>query len=267
MRREAGVIITFARPKYYRKAMQSLCKCHDTGFDWFVFQDHFDGYPERNDSASITEDAVNENIQITNASSLNIVQHKINERNRGINYQINQAMQLFENYDILYIFEDDLIVSPHYVNLLRRCSEQYPKIVSSFHNIKRIRKYRIPEHLHYMVEAKKPRLWGFYLTKQVWNVIKYSWEDYYYNTKNWCGYDVIFTPAIRKYTYGKFEPLVPRAYCIGVSGMTTNEHSWVNRKLDQQVTDIFYKRDRNLSNFTLIELKEIKHRIKEARNG
>ena len=174
----AGAIITFSRPQYYGKVLRSLENCENSNkIPWHVFQDGYKDLPKDDYGyKEVSEENINRNIQLTNNSKLNVVSHNINEYNRGVNFAFNSVTMLFGlGYDTIFIFEDDLIVSKYYLNLLYQCSIEYPDIVASFHSV-RIQLNRNPKIL-----AKCPaaRLWGFYLTRTVWNLIENDWINFY----------------------------------------------------------------------------------------
>jgi len=248
----AGVIITFSRPNYYKQLMTSLENAYDNDFDWFVFQDSIkNSLLPKDKKRFLNKELIEENISITKNSKLNIISNNVSENNIGVNSQINKAMDLFSDYKTLLIFEDDLVVSPFYLRLLKNCSKQYPNIVTTFHSIKKDN-IKIPEDLNVLRPAKLPRLWGFYLTRSAWDKFNHVWYGSYRPDLIVPYYDVIFTKAIRSYTDGKYEPVVSRAFNIGIDGiLSTNKKSWSMRKLNTQTAKIKYKEDTNLSEFIL----------------
>ena len=250
MKEFAGAIITFSRPNYYKQLMTSLENAVDNDFDWFVFQDGIENAKIRDGKERfLNKELVEKNIFITKNSKLNIKEHFISKNNIKINAQINKVITLFSDYKTLFIFEDDLVVSPYYLRLLKKCSIQYPNIVASFHSIK---KGKSPEQLKFLAKADAPRLWGFYLTRNVWDKFSSLWNNFYKKGVYAPFYDVIFTKFIRDHTEGKYEPLVSRAYNIGIDGiLSTNKVSWKKRCLDKQDKKIEYNEDKTLSGFIL----------------
>jgi len=224
MKNFAGAIITFSRPNYYKQLMTSLENAVDNNFDWFVFQDGVENAVIREGKEKfLNKDLVKENISITKNSKLNIKKHFISKNNIKVNAQINKAMKLFSDYKTLFIFEDDLIVSPYYLRLLKNCSIQYPNIVASFHST---RKSKAPDQLKFLVKSGTPRLWGFYLTRTVWDKFSILWDKFYKEDTYVPFYDIMFTKFIKEHTEGKYESLVSRAYNIGINGiLSTNEIS------------------------------------------
>ena len=253
MRKIAGVITTFGKPDYLDKSLTSLENCveQDT-IDWFIFQDGLKNHPKNKVGyVNITEDDINKNFSRCILSTLNIKEVVTEEENRGINYQINQALSLFDSYDTLFMFEDDLVVSPYYILLLKKCSEQFPDLVATFHSIG-IKNPNLDKHLSTLIKAKKPRMWGFYLTNFVWEKMKPDWVKRYSPQKRTPYYDVILTQLIRKHSKGKYQPLVSRAYNIGIDGiLSTNEVSWKHRSLHLQHKEITFENDSKPGKFTI----------------
>lgn len=258
MRKIAGVITTFARPEYYKQALDSLAKCQGVydNIDWYIFQDGLKNFPtNRVRYFKVAQKDVDKNIKVTLNHEFKFKHHYIEKVNRGINYQINRAFNLLEEgYDTLFVFEDDLVVSPYYINLLRNCSKQYPNIAVSFHSVSKAIVRQPTTKLHRLRKATAPRCWGWYLTKEVWDKIKHDWRKAYpaivRNRTPY--YDTKITQAIRKHTDGKYESVVSRAINVGVDGtLTMNKENWSKRFMNNQVTEYVYKADATLSDFKL----------------
>jgi len=256
MRKIAGAITTFARPKYYKQALDSLCKCKEVNknIDWYIFQDGIENYPEKYVRyKTLTRKDVEKNIMVTLDSKFPYLHHFINKENKGINYQMNRVFGLFEKgYDVIFIFEDDLVVSPYYIKLLKQCSKQYKNMSVTFHSVTE-GKLNKGKNLHRLRPAKRPRFWGFYLTKEVWKKIQPTWKQFYRKRRiRFPYYDPTLTQAIRKFTDGKYEPLVSRSYNVGVEGtLTMSESNWGGRGLEDQTKKIAFERDNTLNRFEL----------------
>jgi len=250
----AVAIITMCRWKYLDKCLSSLENCIGAEkFDWHFFQDNLEGYPESKTPYFLsTSEDIEKNIARIKSTTLPVTNLTINSKNEGVNNQINKVFNLFNEYERLFIFEDDLVVCRNYLRLLDRCSEQYPNVTASFHTV-RIKEPRIPQDLHKLEKASRPRLWGFYLTRDSWNSMKSGWKTRYDPDRRTPYYDTIVTQLIRKHTEGKYQPLVARAYNIGMNGLlTTNPSAWKSRKLDKQTYNIEYEQDDKLENFKLL---------------
>lgn len=255
MRKIAGAITTFARPDYYKQALDSLAKCDGVydGIDWYIYQDGLRNFPEdRVRYYNIKQEDVDRNIMITLDHEFEFLHHYVEKENRGINHQMNRIFNLFKKgYDVLFIFEDDLVVSPHYITLLRNCSKQHKDISVTFHSLPSSPNTRPLKSLHLLRPAKQPRCWGWYLTKEVWDKIGIVWEREYPHIKGRTPYyDTKITQALRRYAGGKYESVVSRAFNVGLDGtLTMNERNWKRRGLDRQTKRYIYQQDSSRTNF------------------
>lgn len=249
----AVAIISFCRPDYLDKCLSSLEKCNDVNlFDWHFFQDMLDGFPKSKvPYYGVKKSAIDKNIERIKNTTVPLTNLTINKKNEGVNHQINKIFKLFETYDKLFIFEDDLVVSNNYLRLLNRCSEEYPDIVASFHSLGK-KNPNLPGDLRKLKKSIKPRLWGFYMTKNSWDKIKKGWGKKYNPNRRTPYYDTTLTQLIKQHTKGKYESVVTRAYNIGVEGiLSSNKTSWKHRHLDRQNKRIHYPRDKGTKKFIL----------------
>jgi hypothetical protein len=252
MIKTAGVITTFARPAYLNRCLLSLENAEGQNeVDWYIFQDGLEGFPTNKVGYyNIFQEDIDENLERIYDSKLNIKVVEVSPINVGINSQMNKAFDLFNDYDRIFFFEDDIVVSKYYLKLLDKCSEQYPEAVVSFFSIG-IEKPTKKDY-NILIRSTKPRLWGFYMTSLVWEKMCDDWNKKFDETKRTPYYDVTLTRLIRKHSKGKYEPLVTRAYNIGKDGvLSTNEKSWIHRNLHKQKNKIEYKIDSKLNKFIL----------------
>lgn len=250
-----AVLFTFCRTDYLEQCLSSLENCKLANeINWHIYQDGLEGFPEQKGGyykySEKDLDAVEER---TSRTSLPVVEFARNENNKGINYQVNRAFQLFSDYDLLFFFEDDLVVSPYYLKLLWGLAEEQPNIIASFHSIG-ISNSPTPKRFRTMVKAAKPRLWGFSMTHVGWSKIQPAWEAHHNKKPRNPYYDVVVTQLARKHTKGKYEPQIPRAYNVGIEGiLSTHPGNWKDRKLDKQKKDIVFDGDAEIKDFILIK--------------
>lgn len=257
MKRIAGAMLTFCRPDYLNKAVGSLEKCIGADkIDWFFFQDALDGYPEyKTPYHSVKQEQIDSCIDRIKATTLPVKLHEINKINHGVNRQINKAFQLFNDYDRLFIFEDDLVVSKYYIRLLKVMSRENPMLMSTFHSIgdraKNDREFRV------MIRASKPRSWGFCLTRSAWDLMEPHWNKKYKERFDWDGYrtpyyDTVITQLARKYVGGKYMPKISRAFYVGQDGILSyNKGNWKKRGLHRQQKKIEYDIDKDIREFII----------------
>jgi hypothetical protein len=163
---------------------------------------------------------------------------------------MNKALHLLEEYDMVFFFEDDILVSKYYLRLLRTCAEQHPDIMGMFNGT--FGKPKQSRDMGLMVKAHKPRSWGFYLTRSVKDRFIGAWKDRYHPEKRTPYYDVIFTQTAKKRLKGKYFSKIARAKSIGIDGiLSTNEKSWRHRNLHNQPDIIEFDSDKNIGKFFL----------------
>ncbi len=255
MRKDIAVaMMTWARSEYLDKALTSLEKCDGADeYDYFFFQDGLMGGPPGK-RRGITQRMVARCIDRVKTTSLPVVEHRINKVNRGVSWQINSVFKLFEHYDTLFIFEDDLIVSKWYLRLLKQAAKELPNCVVSFHSIGKEYTGNKNE-LKILKGAKAPRSWGFNMTKQVWDKFQPIWQQYWYDTYRHGTrtpyYDTTLTRGLRKLKISKYVPLISRAYGVGIEGLTTNLANWEHRGLHTQQKRYQFLPDRRTQGFKL----------------
>ena len=249
----ASVICTFGRPEYYAKAMEAFERCEEAhDIHWFVYQDGLKGHPTfKPGYRSITEEILEVNRAITDGSSLPIIEHNVNKVNKGINYQMDKALKLIHDYDIVFFFEDDIIVSRYYLRLLRKCAEQHPGIMGMFNGLFEKPRPKTKD-MRIMLKAHKPRSWGFYLTSDARTKFYREWRNRHIRDRRNPYYDVVFTQTARKTLKGKYFSKIARAVSIGIDGvLSTDPNSWQKRNLHKQPTTIEYDTDETVRNFLL----------------
>lgn len=246
--RTAGVLFTFARYAYTAHTLLSLERQTEQ-VDWYVYQDALVGHPPKKFGyTKVDQWGVDAVAELVRSSTLPIQKFEQNDVNQGINYQVNKAFQLFESYDAVCFFEDDMIVSPHYVRLLKQFATEHPMVMATFHSLGDPDKNK----LHCMQHALKPRSWGFVLTRTAFNVIAPYWQAAFDAGPRNPYYDVVITHLARNYLYGKWQAVVPRAICVGQNGvLSTNPENWEKRGLHNQTKTYIYEEDATIGSFEL----------------
>jgi hypothetical protein len=116
----AGAIICFDKYDYTLQAVRSLEKSVEAeNIDWYVFQD---GMTNPLTGISYAEEKKLDLVRtIFNTSTLPIKHFEQSVGNGSIPQQKYKAHQVFEmgDYDTVFFFEDDLVVSKYYLRLLR----------------------------------------------------------------------------------------------------------------------------------------------------
>lgn len=265
MNKIAGALLVFRRPDYTEQVVRSLEKCKEVNdIDWYVFQD---GLKNRHTNRIYAEeDKWNEVANVINTSSLNIINFDRGVENLSIPGQKQKAHQLFNDYKLVYFFEDDLVVGKYYLRLLRVASEQLPDNIAMFFSVKK----GSPKTL---IRTNVARVWGYYMTRQVYNKIKSkynyfaeSWDnaDYNYRPKQKnLGklinhvrphlHDMAITSYCRSVGAYKLESMASRAIYIGRKGDLAykTDRLWTRNKMNRQSTRIEYPIDRKIKRFNI----------------
>ncbi|PNX46239.1 MAG: hypothetical protein BV457_08050 [Thermoplasmata archaeon M9B1D] len=262
----AGAIICFNRPDYTKQVLDSLEKCEESkDIDWYIFQDGITNPITGNSYAVEKEVKAVENIVLN--SNLPIKKFTQSETNISIPQQKYLAHQLFNEYDLTIFFEDDLVVSPYYIRLLLIMANQYPDKLGSLY-----RQRNRGNNLYRLEYYSGARLWGYYMSRDVYSKIEKEYTEYYnqikkidYNVR-WqtpnirkiftyptIMHDVTLTRVCRKVGARKLYPYISRATYIGKNGAIAyrSEKFWHKKGMHLQPSNIFYKEDKELKGFKL----------------
>jgi heptaprenylglyceryl phosphate synthase len=106
----ASAIMCFKRPDYLEQTIKSLENADESSeVDWFVFQDGAENKISGEVYATQSElDAV---ADVINTSTLPIKEFTQQDSNISPSQQRYLILSLLNEYDLVYVFEDDLIVS------------------------------------------------------------------------------------------------------------------------------------------------------------
>lgn len=115
----AACLFSYNRPRYLQQVLASLeGQVGAAGHDWFFYQDGplgpEDGPAVQECVKMLTDSALGGNMFVRDA-------------NVGIARQKLMAHSLFSAYDLVYFFEDDMIVSPFYMKLLGELHRGFPE--------------------------------------------------------------------------------------------------------------------------------------------
>lgn len=122
----AGIVFSFNRPQYLRQVLERLSLQTDTDLDWVVMQDQTDNRHSRIRHGRPEDVAAC--LRQIEAADLPRMKLILNDQNRGMGWQKWRAMKyVFEqnDYDCCICFEDDLLVSSHYVRIMRVLLKQF----------------------------------------------------------------------------------------------------------------------------------------------
>jgi len=261
----AGVVFSFRRPDYLIQTLESLEVAEESNdIDWYAFQDN--AYNTISDSTYATEDEISSSLSLLKKSSLNFKEIQVNKYNECIARQKHKAHKLFDSYEKVFFFEDDLIVGKHYFRLLRIALTQFPNyaiLMNSFPNKAGLNKLR---------NCKIARIWGYGMTERLFRKIEPDYKKFHagisqvdYIKRNqvkglmskynldYRSHDICITRLTRLHGKGKLWSHVSRGYAIGKEGNLTfrNPIKWKKRNLDGQAKIITYKKDAKINQFII----------------
>tara|TARA_R100001594_G_scaffold81979_2_gene116434 strand:+ start:2659 stop:3519 length:861 start_codon:yes stop_codon:yes gene_type:complete len=176
----AVAIMSFNRPHYFEQVLQSINEQTDKDVDFYLFQDGcINKYSWRK---CANQNDINKCVELYEYYIPKGKIH-IHDTNVGTAENFNKAEEvLFEDYDydsILFL-EDDLVLSPWYISIIKKMLEAYSYtevgMVCAYgdHNIPIEAQFKYPNMV-------KPidHLWGYATTKDSWKQRKPYYDEWY----------------------------------------------------------------------------------------
>jgi len=169
----ACAVLAFKRPKYLRRVIDSLAKnTRAAEVDWYFF---VDGAVTKN---GIKRADFNKIRQVINKIHDFPKSYMINisETNDGIAKQKQKAHQLFDSYEQVIFFEDDMIVSPFYISLLINMQKAFPNdlVAAPATATKNIEEKASVKHIRDI----RQHFWGYSLKAHTFQKIKSKFDAY-----------------------------------------------------------------------------------------
>ena len=176
----AVAIMSFNRPHYFDKVLQSINQQTDKDVDFYLFQDGaINQYSWRK---CANQSDINKNLELYN---FYIPDGKVYNQssNVGIAENFNFAENVLfsvKNYDAVLFLEDDLVLSPWYISIIKKMLEAYNEtevgMVCAYgdHNISLDAQFKYPNMI-------KPidHLWGYATTKDSWKQRKPYYDEWF----------------------------------------------------------------------------------------
>lgn len=261
----ASALMCFKRPDYLAETIESLENAEEANeVDWYVFQDGAEN--KLSGEIYATQEELDSVAEIINNSTLPIKEFTQQKNNISPSQQRYLILSLLNEYDLLYVFEDDLIVSKYYLRLLRIMAEQFPDYIGIMN-----RHTNIGSKLSAVETCGFARLWGHYMTSNTFKKIKELYTEYYefaqgfdfHQRKNteiivnprvpWVLDDIVINRLCRKFGVAKLWPKITRGRYIGKYGMVAYKLDayWKRKGMDKQPKSITYESDATLQKFTL----------------
>jgi len=264
----AVAVMCFNRPHYLEPVLRSFEEADEVNeLDWFFFQDGAVNYYSE--------------VRYTDDKPLNAVTKLIEDStlpNKKLikqEYNISPAQQrynmytLLDDYDLLYVFDDDMIVGQHYFSLLRKMAEQFKRntgILYTNHSAKPVK-----QNLDKVTVKKIARLWGHYMWRDNWLKFRKDHTIYYnfMKEKDFFIYrrqgpftdmpkemphisdDKVVNELCRRYNIRKLVPRVSRAKYIGKFGTLAykEDRFWIKKGMHKQSEIITHAGDGKLKAF------------------
>lgn len=255
-----GVMILYNRPHYLQKVVKSL-EQNTVQLEWLFFQDG----PKLKETEKCKEVIQQSNLKgelhqtIKNISPL------------GQNLRI---LPLYKQYDNVFVFEDDMIVSPYYIELILKLNKQFPN--SLIFSPDYPKKPKPDKNLINKLGSQPWNLWGYLLPSSIGRRIEPYIEEY----KNFLlehqqtsdlsralksrphdlirkkygvqatGIDAIIHKAITRIGANKVNTLLPRSRYIGKYGIQQNPKIFDQKFVEQQY---IFEKDQQISKFEFLD--------------
>ena len=242
--RTAGLVFSFNRPEYLAQVLQSLQKQTDKNIDYILIQDGAVNRISRRKYAN--EHDVRQCVKMFTDADLPGSQTVVNSHNMGMAHQklLGYSVAFKEyDYDTCIVFEDDLVVAPNYVRLMRVLLHQFGsdrKIATVQASDSKVT-YDDYNNLSYkelsLIEYSHRHFWGYGTWKDRWAMHKPIYDTYYNLIKDrdyrlrphgkirkltgikQTSHDAALDWCIEKCEQKKVNTVIPRATYIGRTGL------------------------------------------------
>lgn len=175
-------IFVFDRPHYFRRLLASLEEntyLHDTDFHFFR-----DGAVNKFSGRRIGRPAsLRRNLEMARQARLPNKHFHVREENVGVGIQQFETYEsMTQWYDVVLMLEDDIVVSPHYLRVMRVLFDSIVEMEDVFSAsssfVKLCAKDNVADHLDKMVR-KRVQQWGEIFASSKWPCIRTPFLEYY----------------------------------------------------------------------------------------
>lgn len=269
----ACAIFAFDRPEYLESTLESIyTSWKESGhkIDFYFFQDGNyimeNGVPTEVGSSENKKQTTN--VLRNYAGLFDKAKIHVSTVNVGIAKMKSTAHSLFDQYNKIIFFEDDMIVSPYYISLLLAMSEQFPDCVvqAGDRTIDVPPKDNFENHLNEVIYSGC-HWWGYLMPSFMYEKIQPILNIYnnivgnnYRKRPNETikkafnvpatSHDAILQKIMTDNDFGKIATYVPRAKYIGRQGLHATPYWYKEFGFDIQKPYIFSK-DKNIKQFKL----------------
>lgn len=262
----AGVIFGFNRPEYLEPVLRHFEAAEESDdFPWYAYIDGAKNLISGTTYAK--QEDIDKCVALLRNSTLPICKIVVNSDNYCIARQKHKAHKLYDEHDLLFFFEDDMLVGKHYLRLLRIALEQYPMHATIMNtHVNRGR-------LNVLRNCGIARVWGYGMSRKLYQNIKSEWDrfatgiakvDYIQRSSikgikrrlgiRWKSHDITITRLCREYGDGKLWPDISRGFYVGRKGAIAyrTDRTWFKKRMDRQPKRITYPGDAHLNKFKYI---------------
>ncbi|MGV9141835.1 MAG: hypothetical protein ACOC1X_02745 [Promethearchaeota archaeon] len=269
MEKIACVLFVFDRPKYLSQVLFSLEKQTFNMVDWFAY---VDGNKLKEKIIGNTK-GKEQSVQLLTNSTIQFKEIFINEKNKGIGQQKLSSHKLYSDYDTILFFEDDMIVSKHYIEVLLHLKNQYPEyeFITACDRPSKKTERMDQESLKNQSLDKLigggikniSHFWGYYLSKRAVELLREPLEKYcaivgedYRNRSHkkirevfkikTTSHDGILNSQLERHKVKRIGTKVPRGRYIGKIGVHCTENIFKNfHKKEYEFTEEPFRYDSN----------------------
>ncbi len=267
MNKIACAIFSFDRPNYLKKTIDSIIQSYkncSVDIDFHFFQDSTITIKRRRCGS---EKGEKEAQKLLEAYKKELPSAKLYTAsyNLGVANQKAKAHLLFKNYSKVMFFEDDMIISPYYLQLIINMSKQFPdSIVQACDRTGGLPNDDFKNHLNEVFESNC-HLWGYLMSEDTCSKIdpllkrylKFVGDDYQKRPESLIrehfqvkasSHDAILTKAMKKNDVKKFTTRVPRAKYIGEKGIHADPQ-WFKKFNFHKDKPYIFEQDKDLKEF------------------
>jgi glycosyltransferase involved in cell wall biosynthesis len=233
--------LVYNRPKYFSQVLPSLL---ENDVEWWFFVDG----PKTVEVKECLAMLKGLNVETSNV-------------NLGIGKNKQRAHRLFEEHEQVLFFEDDMIISPYYVNVLLKLQEQFPDCVVGAPDDSK----REPPGRNYLCSRGLSQLWGYSMRREIFKGIESDFNSYIIDTGDdyrkrphnflkekyslrLSSHDSAITTFTIKSEYSMMHTVVPRGKYIGARGVHFSPESFSRRKFPNP-NEYIFESDKNPGEF------------------
>jgi len=267
----AAILLTFDRPHYLRHTVERLEQLeHKEDVDWILLQDG--QYNPHSGRVAAEERDIKICHNILKKADLPNKEIIQSSHNRGIALQYARAMEFLNgDYDAIFTFEDDVLVSKHTIRLNRVMMRNYPQHVPTVYSRPdRTEVDNTYDNLDVLIRCKTAAFHTTAISSRIYEHIRDRYREYIsmvsevdYRLRNHdkikeefgsrlSSHDSVVNKILSDHGYGRVRPLVTRAIYIGQEGEHYSSDAFVNRhRYDSSTID--YEIDDKINNFRTVQ--------------